>query len=63
MWTSSVEQISIPLWENLMELNGDTPLNKEDNFIGERGVTFVGYKMFGGEKLSFERDSTHGVHR
>ena len=36
-----------------MELNGDTPLNKEDYFIGERGVTFVGYEMFSGEKLSF----------
>ena len=35
-----------------MGLNGEPPLNQEDYFIEERGVTFVGYEMFGGEKLS-----------
>ena len=50
-WTSSVEQISVPLWESLMN-HGTLPSIQKDFFIPERWITFVGYEMFGGEKLS-----------
>ena len=51
-WTSKVEQISVPLWESLMEWRGVFPSNEGDFFIPERAVTFVGYERFGGEKLT-----------